>query len=136
MITDCMRNGSSDSERAMEGRAVLRIVPSRLCMKKAMATTQGSHFRVRASNSGGVVDIQSLERQSQTADQGARQQAGSCLTLTIGARRQNEFPFPGQFFQCAAQQAVGTVVKTHGADRCLNVAKRVMPVRRAADWSE
>jgi hypothetical protein len=37
----CMRSGSSARSWAMAGRAVLRIVPSRDCMKKAMATTQG-----------------------------------------------------------------------------------------------
>ena len=34
----------------MAGRAVLRMVPSRDCMKKAMATTQGSQRAVVASS--------------------------------------------------------------------------------------
>ncbi|RMS11168.1 hypothetical protein ALP75_204072 [Pseudomonas syringae pv. actinidiae] len=36
----------------MDGRAVLRIVPSRLCMKNAMAMTQGIQRRVFSSMIG------------------------------------------------------------------------------------
>ncbi|MCY1185424.1 hypothetical protein D9M73_262010 [compost metagenome] len=50
MITPCMRKGSSANERAMAGSAVLRMVPSRDCMKKAMATTQGIQRAVTGSS--------------------------------------------------------------------------------------
>jgi hypothetical protein len=36
----------------MAGRAVLRIVPSRDCMKKAMATTHGNQRAVTGSRGG------------------------------------------------------------------------------------
>src|SRR5450830_348737 len=44
-----MRSGFSARSRAMAGSAVLRIVPSSDCMKKAIATTQGSQRAVLAS---------------------------------------------------------------------------------------
>ncbi|MCY1177209.1 hypothetical protein D9M73_175080 [compost metagenome] len=49
MITDCMRSGSSARSLAMAGKAVLRMVPSSDCMKKAIATTQGIQRAVVAS---------------------------------------------------------------------------------------
>ncbi|MNL85267.1 hypothetical protein D3C87_2135250 [compost metagenome] len=48
-----MRSGSSFSERAMLGSAVLRMVPSSACMKKAMATIQGSRRATRGVRTKG-----------------------------------------------------------------------------------
>ena len=39
----------------MAGNAVLRMVPSSVCMKKAMATIQGSRRAVRGSSDGRLV---------------------------------------------------------------------------------
>ncbi|MNJ82236.1 hypothetical protein D3C77_814900 [compost metagenome] len=53
-----MRSGSSARSRAIAGSAVLRMVPSSVCMKKAMATSQGKTRAVRASRTevGGMAD--------------------------------------------------------------------------------
>src|SRR5471032_2479223 len=76
MITPCMRSGFSARSRAMAGRAVLRMVPSRDCMKKAMATTHGNQRAVMASR-GGRLGMEPLVVESVKASS----RAGSLLHL-------------------------------------------------------
>src|SRR5262245_14226439 len=50
-----MRSGLSPSVDAMLGSAVLRMVPSSVCMKNAIATSQGSSRRVDGSSAIGRI---------------------------------------------------------------------------------
>ncbi|MCL2124220.1 MAG: hypothetical protein FWH34_09020, partial [Desulfovibrionaceae bacterium] len=51
----CMRSGLAPRSVAIVGRAVFRMVPSSICMKKATATTQRSMGAVGAGGVKGAV---------------------------------------------------------------------------------
>ena len=52
MMVDCMRNGLSFSECAMAGSAVLRMLPSKVCMNSAVATIHGTRCVLTGGGAG------------------------------------------------------------------------------------
>ncbi len=83
------------------------------------------------------------EREGEAPGQRARQVHRVGLAFAVGIAGQAQFALVAEVFQMGAEEAVQAVVEAHGADRrpdlavsTQKVAKRVIPVRRAAGMSE